>query len=87
MPVKDLLQTAAADARAENVQLAAEALEQAGRGIHKVFGQLMTGVPRGNEVHSLIIVQGYINEATFALSTLATEAAPMEAEGPKLVTP
>lgn len=83
---KEAIAAAEADHRAENVQLAAEALEQAGRGIHKVFGQLMAGVPRGNEVHMLIIAQGYVNEAAFALSTLAIEAAPMEAEGPKLVT-
>ncbi len=86
MRADEVLQAAAADARAENVQLAAEALEQAGRGVAKVFAQLLTGVPRGNELHMLVIVQGYVNEAAFALSTLALAAAPMEAQTPQIVT-
>lgn len=74
-----------ADQRAGAVAAVLNAIEQAGRGLVKVRNQLGTGVPQGNEVHYLIAVQGYVNEAAFILSTLAIPPAAPEAEGKKLV--
>lgn len=84
MLAKDAVLAAAADKVAGNAQLASEALEQAGRGILKVARQLATGVPKGDELHYLIVVQGYVNEAAFALSVLATEAVAPETTAPKI---
>jgi hypothetical protein len=79
------IEAAAADELAEKVEVAIKAVEQAGRGLVKVRNQLGAGVPQGNEVHYLIVVQGYVNEAAFALSEAAVPAAAPETQGPKLV--
>lgn len=81
----EALEVAAADERAGKVQMALEAIDQAGRGLLRVKGQLLSGVPRGNELHYLIIVQGYVNEAAFAISELDIPPAPAENQGPKIV--
>lgn len=85
MLANEVLQAAAADKKAENVQLAYDALEQAGRGILRASRSLATGVSKGDELHTLIIVQGYINEAAFALSVLAIDAKAPEPAGPALI--
>lgn len=79
------VETAIADERAGIVERALKSIEQAGRGLVKVRNQLGAGVPQGNELHYLIVVQGYVNEAAFALSELATPPASPENEGPKIV--
>lgn len=79
------IEAAAADQLAEKVEVAIKAIEQAGRGLVKVRNQLGAGVPQGNELHYLIAVQGYVNEAAFAMSEAAIPAASPESEGPKLV--
>lgn len=84
MRAEEALQAAAADERAAKVQQAMEAIEQAGRGIYKVGAQLATGVPHGNELHYLIAIQGYINEAAFVLSELAIPPAAPDTQGPKI---
>jgi hypothetical protein len=86
MRADEVLHAAAADERATKVIAAADAIEQAGRGLYKVGVQLATGVPQGNEVHYLIAIQGYINEAAFLLSELAIPPAAPENEAPKLIT-
>jgi hypothetical protein len=73
------IDAAAADDRATRVMLILKDLDQAGRGIKKVFDQLATGVPQGNELHYLIIVQGMVNSAAFELSDLAIPPAAPEA--------
>ena len=82
---KDALEVASADERAAKVQMALEAIDQAGRGLLRVKGQLLSGVPRGNEVHYLIIAQGYVNEAAFAISELKIPPAAPEESAVKLV--
>jgi hypothetical protein len=86
MRAEEALLAAAADERATKVLAAADAIEQAGRGLYKVGTKLAAGVPQGNEVHYLIAIQGYINEATFILSELAIPpAAPDEPAGPGII--
>lgn len=86
MRADEALLAAAADERAGKVLAAASAIEQAGRGLYKVGTQLATGVPQGNELHYLISIQSYINEAMFVLSELAIPPTAPENEGPKLIT-
>lgn len=81
----EALHAASADARAEKVLAVAAAVEQAGRGLYKVGSQLATGVPQGNELHYLIAVQGYINEAAFLLSELNLPPVAPDSEPPRLV--
>lgn len=81
----DPLQVAAADDRAKKMEAVLADLNQAGRGLSKAYGQLAAGVPQGNELHYLIIVQGRINAAMFELSSLAIPPAAPEEPGPKLV--
>lgn len=85
MRAEDALHAAQADAVAEKVQAALVSIEQAGRGIGKVFSQLSTGVPVGNEVYYLNAVQGYINVAMEALIEANTPMAAPESQAPKLV--
>lgn len=80
----DPVQAKAADDRAAKVESIMKDLEQAGRGLSKVFGQVATGVPQGNEVHYLIIVQGRINAAMHDLSELAVPAAAPEGSAPQI---
>lgn len=79
------LEVAAADDRAKKVEQILADLEQSGRGVHKALGQLSTGVPQGNELHMLIIVQGRLNAAMFELSSLEIPPAAMEEPAPKIV--
>lgn len=80
-----VVDAALADERAGKVEAALHMIEQAGRGLVKVRNQLGTGVPQGNELHYLIAVQGYVNEAAFTLSELAIPPASPEEQGPKIV--
>lgn len=85
MRAEEALQAAAADELAGKVQEAAAAIEQAGRGIAKVFSQLAAGVPHGNELYYLAAVQGYINEAMMRLIEVATPPATPENQAPSIV--
>lgn len=86
MRADEALQAAEADHIAGKVQEALKDLEQAGRGLVQVVGQLRAGVPRGNETYYLGAVQGYVNSALMSLIEAGTPPAPPEKQGPQLIT-